>query len=73
MVRIHVPADRRAAFDAAIAALGRRRRVLHVSLEIPPRDSPTIEGPLLALRDSRGEDRDLARVEGHGRWIQPLP
>ena len=74
MVRIHVPADRRAAFDAAIAALGGRRRVLHVSLEIAPRDSPHDRtAPLLALRDSQGEDRDLARVEGHGRWIQPLP
>ena len=74
MVRIHIPADRRDAFDAAIAALGRRRRVLHVSLEIPRRDSPhDRSAPLLALRDSQGEDRDLARVEGHGRWIQPLP
>ncbi len=69
MVRIHVPADRRAAFDSAIAALGRRRRVLHVSLEIGLAGSSS----LLALRDSRGADRDLARVEGHGRWIQPLP
>jgi hypothetical protein len=67
MVRIHVPADRRAAFDSAIAALGRRRRLLHVSLEIDR------GAALLALRDSHGEDRDLARVEGHGRWIQPLP
>jgi hypothetical protein len=67
MVRVHVPADRRADFDTAIAALGDRRRVLHVSLELD-RDAP-----LLALRDSAGADRDLARVEGHGRWIQPLP
>jgi hypothetical protein len=74
MVRIHVPADRRAAFDAVIAALGGRRRVLHVSLEIPPRDSPYERSALLlALRDSQGVDRDLARAEGHGRWIQPLP
>jgi hypothetical protein len=74
MVRMHVPADRRAAFDAAIAALGVRRRVLHVSLEIPPPSSPhDRSAPLLALRDSEGEDRDLARVEGHGRWIEPLP
>ena len=28
--------------------------------------------PLLALRDSRGPQRDLALVEGHGRWMQPL-
>jgi hypothetical protein len=73
MVRVHVPAERRAAFDAAIAALGGRRRVLPVSLEIPPRDSPhDRSAPLLALRDSRGADRDHARTEGHGRWIQPL-
>jgi hypothetical protein len=73
MVRMHVPADRRAAFDAAIAALGGRRRVLHVSLEIPPQGSPyDRSAPLLALRDSRGVDRDLALAEGHGRWIQPL-
>jgi hypothetical protein len=74
MVRVHVSADRRAAFDAAIAALAGRRRVLHVSLELPPRDSPhDRSAPLLALRDSQAPDRDLARVEGHGRWIQPLP
>jgi hypothetical protein len=74
MVRVHVPADRRAAFDAVIGALGARRRLLHVSLEIPPRGSAyDRSAPLLALRDSEGVDRDLARVEGHGRWIQPLP
>jgi hypothetical protein len=73
LVRIHVPADRRAEFDAAIAALGERRRVLHVSLEIPPRDSAHDRStPLLALRDSDGPDRELALVEGHGRWVQPL-
>jgi hypothetical protein len=74
MVRIHVPADRRAAFDTAIGDLGRRRRLLHVSLELPPRGSP-YEGraALLALRDSEGPPLDLALVEGHGRWIRPLP
>lgn len=69
MVRLHVPADRRAAFDAAIAALSHRRRLFHVSLELAPHGH---KAALLALRDSDGEDRDLARVEGHGRWIQPL-
>lgn len=73
MVRMHVPADRRAAFDAAIVALGRRRRVLHLSLEIPPQCSPyDRSAPLLALRDSQGVDRALALAEGHGRWIRPL-
>jgi hypothetical protein len=73
MVRVHVPAERRSAFDAAILALGRRRRILHVSFEIPPHDSPyERDAPLLALHDSQGDDRDLALAEGHGRWIQPL-
>lgn len=73
MVRIHVPAARRGAFDAAIAALACRRRLLHVSLEIPPRDSGYERtAHLLALRDSAGAARDLALVEGHGRWIRPL-
>jgi hypothetical protein len=73
MVRLHVPAHRRTAFDAAIGALARRRRLLHVSLEIPQQGSSRDRrAPLLALRDSQGEDRDLALAEGHGRWIQPL-
>jgi hypothetical protein len=73
MVRLHVPADRRAAFDTAIQDLGRRRRLLHVSLELPPRESAYDRtAHLLALRDSAGRDRDLALAEGHGRWIQPL-
>ena len=65
-VRIHVPAARRVAFDAAIDALAARRRLLHVALE--HRD----DGPaVLSLRDSEGEDVDLARAHGHGRWIAP--
>jgi hypothetical protein len=65
-VRIHVPVARRAGFDAAIDALAVRRRLLHASLE--HRD----DGPaVLALRDSEGDDVDLARAHGHGRWIAP--
>jgi hypothetical protein len=74
MVRLHVPADRRALFDAAISALGRRRRLFHVAFEIPPRDSPhDRRDALLSLRDSHGPARDLARAQGHGRWLEPLP
>jgi hypothetical protein len=66
MVRIHVPRERRAAFDAAIAALGARRRLFHVAFEHRDR------GPaLLALEDSEGSDVVLARVHGHGRWLEP--
>ncbi|HLI58970.1 MAG TPA: DUF2332 domain-containing protein [Solirubrobacteraceae bacterium] len=66
MVRIHVPADRREAFDAAIAALGARHRLFHVSLELRDR------GPAsLMLQDSERGDVELARVHGHGRWLAP--
>jgi len=66
MVRMHVPRERRGAFDGAIAGLAARRRVFHVSLE------HSGEGPsVLALADSEGEDRVLARAHGHGRWLAP--
>jgi hypothetical protein len=68
MVRIHVPRERRRAFDGAIAALAQRRRLFHISLEHSDR------GPaLLSLADSEGEDVTLARVHGHGRWLSPGP
>ncbi|MGO9971751.1 MAG: DUF2332 domain-containing protein [Solirubrobacteraceae bacterium] len=72
MVRMHVPADRRAAFDAAITALGDHRRLLHVSLERATSPSAANDAPVLTLRDSRGPARDLALAHGHGHWIQPL-
>lgn len=73
MVRVHIPPERRDAFDGAIRDLGRRRRLLHVSLEIPPQGSRYDRAAhLLALHDSAGSDADLALAEGHGRWIQPL-
>jgi hypothetical protein len=73
MVEVHVPKQRQRAFRAAIEGLAERRRLLHVSLEMPPpgplRDSRAV---LLHLEDSEGPDRALALAEGHGRWIQPL-
>jgi hypothetical protein len=68
MVRVHVPRERRTAFDGAIDRLSERRRVFHISLEHGD-DGP----PLLTLADSAGEDRVLARAHGHGRWIAPEP
>lgn len=66
MVRIHVPVDRRPAFDTAIAALGAGRRLFHVSFEHRDR------GPaVLSLHDSEGADEVIARVHGHGRWLAP--
>jgi hypothetical protein len=73
-VRMHVPVHRREAFEAAILALGARRRLLYVAMEAvesDPRYDPNI--PVLRLRDSAGADRDLALAHGHGRWLAPLP
>jgi hypothetical protein len=68
MVRIHVPPERRDAFDGAIAGLAARRRLFHISLE------HSDDGPaLLSLADSEGDDVVLARVHGHGRWLAPGP
>jgi hypothetical protein len=68
MVRIHVPSERRAAFDGAIAGLAARRRLFHISLEHTERGPAT-----LSLADSQGPDAVLARVHGHGRWLAPVP
>ena len=57
-----------------IRTMSASRRRIAALAEIPPRDSPYDRSALLlALRDSQGVDRDLARAEGHGRWIQSLP
>jgi hypothetical protein len=73
-VRMHVPTARRPAFDAAILALGGRRRLLYVAME-GVQDDPGYDSnvPVLRLRDSAGPDRDLALAHGHGRWLAPLP
>jgi hypothetical protein len=71
MVAVHVPAQAQQAFRAAIQGLAARRRLFHVSLEMPPRDD--FNGHLLRLEDSEGPDQDLAAAQGHGRWIRPLP
>lgn len=61
--RMHVPKDRRAAFDAAIAAVGDDHRLFHLSFEV----SPDAEPPALALRLREGTEtgRVLAIADGH--------
>jgi hypothetical protein len=73
MVQVHVPQEAQQAFHEAIEGLAARRRLLHVSLEIPP-PGPLghVNAHLLRLEDSEGPARDLALAQGHGRWIQPL-
>ncbi len=74
--RAHVPADRVAAFDAAITALGRRRPLWTLSLETPAdADEWHARQGLcyaLQLREGAGSQRRLAAVHGHGEWIVPL-
>ncbi len=66
MVRIHVPRERRDAFDAAIAGSPAGAGCS------TSRSSTATKGPaLLSLADSEGEDVVLARVHGHGRWLAP--
>jgi hypothetical protein len=75
MVQVHVPKHEQPAFRAAIERLAARRRLLHVSLEIPPRGplrDSSVNAHLLRLEDSEGPDRALALAEGHGRWLQPI-
>lgn len=61
--RMHVPAERREAFDAAIAAVGDDHRLFHLSFEV----SRDVEPPALALRlrEGAGVGRLLAVADGH--------
>jgi len=74
--RIHVPRERRAAFDAAIQAVGATGPLWHLSVEgapqPDPRSSPTRYGAGLQLRDPAGDTRTVAVVDGHLRWIETL-
>jgi hypothetical protein len=75
-VRMHVPPERRAAFDAAIDALGEGGPLFHVWLEPPnaphhpwaadPRGALELHGP------GDAQPVPLARVHGHLDWLAPL-
>jgi hypothetical protein len=74
--RLHVPRDRRAAFDAAIRSLGEGGPLWWLSVEGAPRPDPRPQparaGPALSLRDPDGGQHLLAVVVGHLAWIEPL-
>lgn len=73
--RLHVPADRRDAFDAAIASLGRNAPLYWVSLEGPRDHRPagllSHEGTLDLLSPD-GSLTQLAIVDGHLESVEPL-
>jgi len=62
VTRLHVPADRLAAFDAAIASLGENAPLYWLSFE---------GQGALDLRDPSDALTHLATVEGHLEWVQP--
>ena len=74
--RLHVPADRRDAFDAAINSLGQNAPLYVVCVERPPepdpRPQPARPGVAVTLRTPDGRSTDLAVAEGRLEWIEPL-
>ncbi|MEV2237549.1 DUF2332 domain-containing protein [Micromonospora sp. NPDC049891] len=71
--RIHVPAEDRPAFDAAVAAFGVDGPMLHLALEddqlVAPSGRP---GCGLTATDEAGS-RTVAVADGHLAWLEPLP
>ena len=65
--RLHVPADRREAFDAAITSVAAGHELFHLSYEVPE----DLEGVAFALELRRGDGRThrLAVGDGHGEWM----
>jgi hypothetical protein len=71
--RIHVPRERRPAFDAAIAAFGAHGPMLHLALEDDQRTAPSgRHGVGLTATDPTGT-RTIAVADGHLAWLEPLP
>jgi hypothetical protein len=73
--RGHVPPDRRAAFDDAIAALGTGGPLAHVAMETPhrgePRSASSDPHHVLTLTWRDEPPAALAYVEAHAAWIEP--
>ncbi|MDG4794947.1 DUF2332 domain-containing protein [Micromonospora sp. WMMD1082] len=71
--RIHVPAEERPAFDAAVAAFGTDGPMLHLALEDDQRVAPSGRpGYGLTATDATGR-RTIAVADGHLAWLEPLP
>ncbi|HEY2522443.1 MAG TPA: DUF2332 domain-containing protein [Streptosporangiaceae bacterium] len=74
--RLHVPRERRPAFNAAIEAVGETGPLWWLSAEDrpdpDPRPHPVRDGAALLLRDPAGTTRTLAVVDGHLRWVETV-
>lgn len=74
--RMHVPADRQAAFDDAIESVGDNGPLWWLSVEDAPhpdpRRNPTRRGAALRLRTPTGTHHTIAVVNGHLRWVETI-
>ncbi|MDQ1655971.1 MAG: hypothetical protein QOD41_1054 [Cryptosporangiaceae bacterium] len=73
--RMHVPAERRAAFDRAIDAMGDTGPLYHVWLEpaSAPHDGSSAQENCLTWHvPGSPQPINLIRAEGHLRWMAPL-
>lgn len=74
--RMHVPEDRRDAFDAAIRSVNETGPLWWLSVEgVPrpdPRPRPARHGAALVLRGPGAAAETIAVVDGHLRWIETL-
>ncbi|HZE34254.1 MAG TPA: DUF2332 family protein, partial [Actinoallomurus sp.] len=64
--RLHVPAERREVFDAAIAEIARDHELFHLSYEAPDSDALV---SVLGLRRGDRTARVLAIGDGHVEWL----
>lgn len=75
--RMHVPAERRQAFDAAVDRLGTSGPLFHVWIEPPtaPHHGFPVEAQGVVAMHGPGDDTatPLVRVDGHLHWLEPLP
>ena len=74
--RMHVPAIRLTAFDEAIESVGDNGPLWHLSVEEAPepdpRPDPARRGAALRLATPEGEERTIAVVNGHLRWVETI-
>lgn len=73
--RMHVPPDRRAAFDQAIDAMGEHGPLYHVWMEpdhVPHYGDSVYDRPVLRFHGPSGGTRPVVQIAGHGQWLAPL-
>jgi len=74
--RMHVPPDRRAAFDQAIDSMGEHGPLFHVWLEpghVPHEGDTADDRRVLRFHGpGTGGTQPLVQIAGHGQWLAPV-